>query len=268
MITQLFQITLLFAGIVTAFDAEKNALTKAEIDIRESVYEVSDKLDDYLKQMIEDKLDYVVVNDLFGQNFTRCLYEEMKWVDENKKKAFEDGTVISNDGFNGVDYNARISKIFLFKNFKADDFKNIPCAIELSEWTRLLRKSIDKYVPPQFELDYVEGKYIHYFQGGLFVPHYDTIGDPYENAYFGNRNYGTRIMSILLYLNPDLKQSDGGSLEILNEDKEIVDRVVPSLGKTVFLRSNKVLHSSEQIRSEKRSLVLFFNLKHKDQVVQ
>ena len=69
-------------------------------------------------------------------------------------------------------------------------------------------------------------------------------------------------MSILLYLNPDLKERDGGALEIINDNKEITDRIIPTLGKMVMLRSNKVLHSSEKINSEKRSLVLFFNIKY------
>ena len=54
-------------------------------------------------------------------------------------------------------------------------------------------------------------------------------------------------MSILLYLNPEIKEEDGGALEIINDNKEIVDRIIPTLGKTVMLRSNKVLHSSEMI---------------------
>ena len=41
-------------------------------------------MEDYVRLMIEDKVDYVVIDDLFGTNFTSCVYQEMKWVDREK----------------------------------------------------------------------------------------------------------------------------------------------------------------------------------------
>ena len=184
MISKLISIPFILVGAVQLLEIKSGDHNKVYSNLKDSVYSISDELENYVKLMIEDKVDYVVIDDLFGQNFTSCLYKEMKWVDKAKHEIFEDGTIISNDGFNGIDYKSRKSKIFLFKNFKPEDMEHIPCSVELSEWTRLMRPIMNKYMPPEFELDYIEAKYIHYFYQGVFVPHYDTIGDPYENAYF------------------------------------------------------------------------------------
>jgi SM-20-related protein len=54
------------------------------------------------------------------------------------------------------------------------------------------------------------------------------------------QNSANRVFSIISYLNPDWKESDGGELYIYHKTTE--QRISPTNGKTVFFKSNELEH--------------------------
>lgn len=75
-----------------------------------------------------------------------------------------------------------------------------------------------------------EGHYAHYPAGGHYHAHLDRFSS--DDA---------RTISMVLYLNPDWQETDGGQLRIHLKDQEPVD-ILPLGGRLVCFLSGEILH--------------------------
>lgn len=83
-----------------------------------------------------------------------------------------------------------------------------------------------------------------YPTGGFYKPHIDQ---------FDNRS--NRMITLVLYLNPDWTNSDGGELKIHGENSILVE---PIMNRVILFRSDVVLHEVVLSNNERRSLTGWF----------
>ena len=74
-----------------------------------------------------------------------------------------------------------------------------------------------------------EFHYTLYEKGSFYKKHVDQF-----------RNNGSRQYSMIMYLNPDWIEEDGGELRIYNNDTQ--ENISPANGKSVFFKSSKLEH--------------------------
>ncbi|MFC2110332.1 2OG-Fe(II) oxygenase, partial [Bacteroidota bacterium] len=79
-----------------------------------------------------------------------------------------------------------------------------------------------------------------YPKGGFYKPHYDQ---------FKSRN--NRVLSLVVYLNDDWQQGDGGELK-LHTPKELI--LEPLMNRAILFRSDTVLHEVLPSFTERKSL--------------
>jgi hypothetical protein len=71
-------------------------------------------------------------------------------------------------------------------------------------------------------------------------------------------------LTYIIFLNPGWQESDGGNYHVYYDwwpEQELKEVVNPTLGKTVFIRADKVYHSAEFVNTEKRAISLFIHVK-------
>ena len=84
--------------------------------------------------------------------------------------------------------------------------------------------------------DYIEEKLsLHSISSNLQV--YGQDGTAHKDIYVGD----SKDRTILFFCHHEWKEEWGGALEILNEDKEVIESILPMPGRIVYLDSN-VLH--------------------------
>ncbi len=139
----------------------------------------------------------------------------------------------------------------------------MPYTVKFKEWVRLLRAGINKHLPDGWEVAEIEEQYLYYSEGGKFEPHRDTHCNPLVDCRLGEDGQHPRLLTYLIYLNPDWKESDGGTFVIYEKWPEMVVQEVlkPELGKGIFFRADKVHHSAEWVNTFKRAITLFINIK-------
>lgn len=104
----------------------------------------------------------------------------------------------------------------------------------LSRWNRLLFLSLGGY---EFHLAF-------YPTGGHYAKHLDQ---------FKGRN--NRLISCVLYLNPDWKPGDGGELQLYDPQGDAeAERIEPVMNRMVFFRSDTVWHAVLPAKVPRRSL--------------
>ena len=75
-----------------------------------------------------------------------------------------------------------------------------------------------------------------------------------------------RLLTYLIYINPDWKEGDGGTYTIYKNwpDSVVQEVLTPTLGKGILFRADKVHHSGDLARAPKRAITLFLNIKEVD----
>lgn len=86
---------------------------------------------------------------------------------------------------------------------------------------------------------------------------YYPPGPGYEAHFDQPRGQGHRLITFVLYLNPNWKPSDGGELS-LKIDAETSLMISPTAGKLVLFRSEEFLHEVLPCQSPRRSLTGWF----------
>jgi hypothetical protein len=83
------------------------------------------------------------------------------------------------------------------------------------------------------------------------------------NCKIGSDHHYPRLLTYLIFLNPDWQESDGGNYHTYYNwpEMEIKEVVNPTLGKSVIVRADKVYHSGEIVNTVKRAITLFINVK-------
>ena len=95
-----------------------------------------------------------------------------------------------------------------------------------------------------------------------FEAHYATYhsGDFYRRHVDSFQGRASRIVSVVLYLNNDWKESDGGALQIFNRDSdlEICGRVAPELGRMAVFMSEEIPHEVLPANRTRYSVACWF----------
>lgn len=94
-------------------------------------------------------------------------------------------------------------------------------------------------------LNTFECHFAMYEEGGYYKKHFDS---------FKNKN--ARLFTIVLYLNPNWSETDGGSLVIYNQENEdLIDAIVhPKIGNFTIFLSENIQHEVLSCRNERFSL--------------
>lgn len=94
-----------------------------------------------------------------------------------------------------------------------------------------------------------EAHLANYQPGASYTKHLD--------AFKGRSN---RILSTVLYLNPEWSQTDGGELVIYDKRGDVLTQVLPTLGTMVIFLSDRFVHEVKVGRRDRYSIAGWFRL--------
>lgn len=93
----------------------------------------------------------------------------------------------------------------------------------------------------------IEAHYAHYAAGGFYQRHVDSFK--------GAKN---RMVSMVVYLNPDWQPSDAGELELYNQAGSSVGRVAPRMGDVLLMLSEEMPHQVLPTKVDRYSIAGWF----------
>ena len=98
-----------------------------------------------------------------------------------------------------------------------------------------------------------ECHFANYPQGTFYKKHLDAF-----------KGVGLRVLSSILYLNPDWKPGDGGELILYTpKGNTILETITPTFGKQVFFLSNMFPHEVLESKKPRQSLTGWFRINQK-----
>lgn len=98
-------------------------------------------------------------------------------------------------------------------------------------------------------LSYYEAHFALYEEGDFYEKHLD--------AFRGSKN---RVVTTVLYLNEEWKESDGGELVIYDMDDNILQKVAPKGGRLVVFLSEKFPHEVLPAKSKRHSIAGWYRI--------
>ncbi len=160
----------------------------------------------------------------------------------------------------------RISKVYWLTFIKEEDYERIPNIMKFKKWVKLFKASINKMLYETghaFEVASIEEQYLRYDQGGKFEAHLDTQCNPLKDCIIGKDSHYPRLLTWLVFLNPDWTDADGGLYHTYYNwpQLDLKEVLTPTLGRGVIIRADKVYHSAELVNTMKRAITLFVNIK-------
>jgi SM-20-related protein len=125
-------------------------------------------------------------------------------------------------------------------------YADSPAGIEWLKWTQTLQSYLNRQL--FMGLFSFESHFAHYAKGNYYKKHFD--------AFKGQAN---RTLSLVTYLNPDWRDSDGGELVIYppSETNEGII-VMPNYGTLVLFLSEEFEHEVKPARSDRYSIAGWF----------
>lgn len=116
------------------------------------------------------------------------------------------------------------------------------------QWTRELQTFLNRTL--FLGLYSFESHFSHYGRGDFYKRHLD--------AFKGQAN---RILSLIVYLNPDWQDSDGGELVLYSSDQDMEGiKITPSLGTVVTFLSEEFPHEVLPARRDRYAIAGWFRL--------
>jgi len=71
-----------------------------------------------------------------------------------------------------------------------------------------------------------------------------------------------RLLTHLVYLNPDYKPSDGGAFKIYQGGlAHLQETLWPTMGSGILFRADRLVHSAEMVFTKKRAISLYIHVK-------
>jgi SM-20-related protein len=120
------------------------------------------------------------------------------------------------------------------------------------DWIENLRLALNRRLYLGL-FDYECG-YAYYPEGAFYKKHRD--------AFHGNTN---RVLSLVLYLNPDWMPGDGGELLLFDRDGEtVIENITPTFGKLVIFLSEEFPHEVCGTNKPRRSIAGWFRVNNSD----
>ena len=115
------------------------------------------------------------------------------------------------------------------------------------EWIEHLRQELNRQLFLGL-FDY-ECHYAFYSKGAYYKRHYDS--------FLGNN---TRVVSTILYLNPNWCQGDGGELILYDKENRVLESIEPYFGRMVFFLSEDFPHEVLPVEKPRYSLTGWFRV--------
>lgn len=120
--------------------------------------------------------------------------------------------------------------------------------IQWLEWTTQLKTYLNSRL--FLGLFSFESHFAHYRPGDYYKKHYD--------AFKGDTN---RILSVVVYLNPDWQQTDGGELVLYRDDNDNVGiKVLPMMGTVAIFLSEEFPHEVLPANRDRHSIAGWFRV--------
>lgn len=148
----------------------------------------------------------------------------------------------------------RLDKLALSPEIRRDKIKWLDSSTEAQKlfFTQLehLRVELNKNL--MLGLFDVEAHYAVYQKGDFYKKHLDSFK--------GSEN---RIISIVIYLNQNWHESDGGSLHIYQnmDDQAPLFSVAPTWGKTIMFLSEEIPHEVQVSNKTRYSIAVWFRVR-------
>lgn len=163
---------------------------------------------------------YAVVDDFISKDLALGLYNEItNLINEDELRDAAIGRGVQSD---------------VIKSIRKDEIKWINQNNDSSVVVSLLSiiNNLGAYLSNYFRVSIkrYEGHWAHYPKGAFYKKHIDQFQET-----------SNRIFSIILYLNLDWQEADGGELIIYPENEEMV-KIKPNLGSLVCFRSDALYH--------------------------
>lgn len=194
---------------------------------------------DKLERIIDTLVDqgYCIEPDFFDTALTDALYQELKQrIESQQLKEARIGkgeqlrhiTDIRGDAIHWIDGGTAVQRQFM--------------AI-MEEYHQRLNRDLF------LGLNDLEAHFAHYPPGTGYLKHLDSF-----------QNNNLRRITIVVYLNPDWDEADGGQLQIFDGDK-ILREVYPMGGTLVSFVSEKVPHQVAITQEERHSISGWFRVR-------
>lgn len=123
-----------------------------------------------------------------------------------------------------------------------------PAGLQWLEWTTELKNYLNSRL--FLGLFSFESHFAHYSPGDYYKKHYD--------AFKGDTN---RILSVVVYLNPDWQQTDGGELVLYKNDNDIEGiKVLPQMGTIAIFLSEEFPHEVLPAKRDRHSIAGWFRV--------
>lgn len=91
-----------------------------------------------------------------------------------------------------------------------------------------------------------------YPEGAFYRKHLDAF-----------KGVGLRVLSSILYLNPEWKPGDGGELLLYSmNDNSVIETITPTFGKQVFFLSENFPHEVLESKAPRKSLTGWFRIRN------
>jgi SM-20-related protein len=113
------------------------------------------------------------------------------------------------------------------------------------QWCDALRRCLNRGL--MTNLISFESHFAHYAPGTFYQQHYDAF-----------RGSASRVISIVLYLNPQWSVGQGGELVIYGSHGHELARVVPAMGTFVAFESERFLHEVLPVSDDRYSIAGWF----------
>jgi SM-20-related protein len=194
---------------------------------------------DYIAQALESP-GYIVLPDVFPAALITDLLQHVRSLDESRLHP----AGIGRDTAHQVNQLIRSDKILWL------DEPVYPSELAFLDWIEQLRLVLNRRLFLGL-FDY-ECHYAYYPPGAFYKKHRD--------AFHGR---SSRIVSTVLYLNPQWHEQDGGELLLYEEDKNDaipVVRVLPHGGSLVLFLSEQFPHEVTPVRQPRYSIAGWFRV--------
>jgi len=201
--------------------------------------QITDVIYDQIADALADK-GYCLLTDLLPSEITQSLYQRVSHLTSSdyhaagigRQQQFHLNQTIRSDETRWLDEENATDNIYL-------------------QWMTELRNKINQRL--YMGLFKYEAHYAHYEPGAFYQRHID--------AFKGKSN---RVLTTLLYLNPNWQESDGGELLIYSPSEdasdEIIERILPTYGKFLVFLSDKFPHEVLRANRDRYSIAGWFHV--------
>ena len=177
------------------------------------------------------------ISELFPQELLVCLHKEIEQLDKNYKLQLA-----------GI---GRGDDHTIHKTIRSDKIKWIDgetlAQVQLQERLEQLRLEINKRL--MLGLFDSESNFAVYRDGDFYKRHFDS--------FLGDKN---RILSMVIYLNPEWELSNGGLLKVYTDDNSVdpFAEIMPVWGNVVMFLSEKIPHEVTPAKRTRYSIATWF----------